>query len=453
LNGSEVGPAGIKAEQLNDDVWNYIFLNKNYPKYPKKCGIKRKVLDEMKNEFEFWYPLDLRVSGKDLIGNHLTMSLYNHAAIWNDQPEKWPRAFYTNGHLMINAEKMSKSTGNFMTLKQAMEKYGTDATRLALADSGDTLMDANFAEQTADKCILNLTKEKAWIEEHLATPELLEARTGKEMVFTDKVFQNEIYRAIDTADKAYSSMRFHDVVVAAYFELFNARDQYRAACSLPFNKSLFHQYVEAFIVVLSPIIPHWTQDIWEVLGHKGLIADAKWPKTEPEDTLLTEKTNYLRSATNSFRSQLLKQRAKMAKAKNTTPITKASINVATSFPDYQQATLEFLKNSFDKNGSVPATRDLAKELSKLPHFEGKANKKILKRAMAFGAKIVKEFETRGKAALQVAMPFDEIALLNEQNEIVSRGMEDIKISVVQQSAENSTKAGAAVPGQPKVIFS
>lgn len=36
----------------------------------------------MRNEFEYWYPMDLRVSGKDLIPNHLTMSLYNHAAIW-----------------------------------------------------------------------------------------------------------------------------------------------------------------------------------------------------------------------------------------------------------------------------------------------------------------------------------------------------------------------------------
>jgi leucyl-tRNA synthetase len=83
------------------------------------------------------YPLDLRVSGKDLINNHLTMSLYNHAAMWPDQATtRWPRSFYTNGHLMINAEKMSKSTGNFMTIVEAIGEYGADATRLALADAG-----------------------------------------------------------------------------------------------------------------------------------------------------------------------------------------------------------------------------------------------------------------------------------------------------------------------------
>ena len=41
--------------------------------------------------------MDLRVSAKDLIGNHLTMALYNHAAVWKDRPEMWPRRYDCNG--------------------------------------------------------------------------------------------------------------------------------------------------------------------------------------------------------------------------------------------------------------------------------------------------------------------------------------------------------------------
>jgi len=80
----------------------------------------------MKNEFEFWYPLDLRVSGKDLIPNHLTYFLYNHVAVWNNKKEKWPKAVRANGHLLLNSEKMSKSTGNFLTLGHAIEKFSAD---------------------------------------------------------------------------------------------------------------------------------------------------------------------------------------------------------------------------------------------------------------------------------------------------------------------------------------
>ena len=43
--------------------------------------------------------------------NHLTFCLYNHTAIWAERPDLWPASFRCNGHLLLNAEKMSKSTG------------------------------------------------------------------------------------------------------------------------------------------------------------------------------------------------------------------------------------------------------------------------------------------------------------------------------------------------------
>ncbi len=46
------------------------------------------------------------------------MALYNHTAIWEQRPDLWPRAIRSNGHLLLNSEKMSKSTGNFKTLQQ-----------------------------------------------------------------------------------------------------------------------------------------------------------------------------------------------------------------------------------------------------------------------------------------------------------------------------------------------
>lgn len=68
---------------------------------------------------------------------------------------------------MSAGEKMSKSTGNFLTLEQAIKKYSADAMRLAMADAGDLMDDANFSEDTANAAILKLTKELTWIEETL----------------------------------------------------------------------------------------------------------------------------------------------------------------------------------------------------------------------------------------------------------------------------------------------
>lgn len=60
----------------------------------------------------------IQVSGKDLINNHLSFCLYTHTAIWRERPELWPRAIRCNGHLKLNNEKMSKSTGAPISMPQ-----------------------------------------------------------------------------------------------------------------------------------------------------------------------------------------------------------------------------------------------------------------------------------------------------------------------------------------------
>lgn len=71
--------------------------------------------------------MDLRVSGKDLIKNHLIMSLYNHAAIWNGRSDRMPQGFFTNGHVMVDGEKMAKQRGNFILLRDGINKWSADA--------------------------------------------------------------------------------------------------------------------------------------------------------------------------------------------------------------------------------------------------------------------------------------------------------------------------------------
>lgn len=131
---------------MTAEVWDYIFF-KETP-LPKKTAIKQEYLSVLRREFEYWYPMDLRVSGKDLIQNHLTFCLYNHAAIWPNDETKWPKGMRVNGHLLLNSAKMSKSDGNFLTLTEAVDKFSADGMRLCLADAGDSVEDANFVEHS-----------------------------------------------------------------------------------------------------------------------------------------------------------------------------------------------------------------------------------------------------------------------------------------------------------------
>ncbi|VDP03418.1 unnamed protein product, partial [Soboliphyme baturini] len=95
INGSKIGPLGIRPDQMTPEMWDYVFLKRE----PYEClhtDIPKSKLDRLRREFDYWYPVDLRVSGKDLIQNHLTYYLYNHVAMWPENPEKWPKSVRSN---------------------------------------------------------------------------------------------------------------------------------------------------------------------------------------------------------------------------------------------------------------------------------------------------------------------------------------------------------------------
>lgn len=137
-----------KAEDFTDLDWDMIFLKKPYNKNSK---IPEDHLLKMKASFEYWYPYDLRCSGKDLIKNHLTMTLYNHEYIWGSENiDMLPWGVFCNGWVLVDGEKMSKHKGNFLLLGDSCNKYTADVMRLAMANSGDTLDDANIELKPID---------------------------------------------------------------------------------------------------------------------------------------------------------------------------------------------------------------------------------------------------------------------------------------------------------------
>jgi leucyl-tRNA synthetase len=458
LDGSVVGPAGVRAEQLTSQVFNYIFRNKDCPT-PPVTDIPLETLDTMKREFEFWYPMDLRVSGKDLINNHLTMSLYNHAAIWSNQPEMWPRSFFTNGHLMINAMKMSKSTGNFMTMSDAIAKFGADATRFALADSGDSLEDANFDESTANATILRLTKEDAWIDEIISDSTL---RSG-DYNFFDLVFQNKINICIRDCKTAMDQMLYHNAIVAGVFELTNARDSYRACVEGPLHRDLCMHWLKVYCLILSPFCPHFAQHAWSKIGQLGFIINSRFPEPSGEENLiLTRQMKYLDATGNNVRASLNKKLATVKKAndkgkgpKTIGPVfNAATIFVAPAYSSWQQACLRMMQQEMaDGKEAKTWARSLASAVSNLPEI--KANKKLNAPAMQFVGFNAGEFETRGAAALELQLPFDELKLLTENIQYIKRGLdvEFVNIDTNDSPFAISTgNQGVGDPGKPVPYF-
>lgn len=91
---------------------------------------------------------------------------------------------------------MGESTGSFLTLKDAIQKYGADATRVALADAGDGTEDANLEETVANNTILRLFTLKQWCEEMMSGQTL---RSGPEKTLWDRLFENEMNTLVGNA--------------------------------------------------------------------------------------------------------------------------------------------------------------------------------------------------------------------------------------------------------------
>ena len=164
IDGKVRGKLDIAPEQMTDEIWEYIFVD---GPWPANAPLPKEKADAMKCEYEYFYPFDVRSSGKDLINNHLSFAVYNHAAIFPES--KWALSMRANGHMLLNGQKMSKSKGNSLTLRESVEKFGADATRLALADAGDGIEDANFEEKNANPNILRIHTLLLWCEVSLVT--------------------------------------------------------------------------------------------------------------------------------------------------------------------------------------------------------------------------------------------------------------------------------------------
>ncbi|XP_074147819.1 leucine--tRNA ligase, cytoplasmic isoform X3 [Sminthopsis crassicaudata] len=447
LRGQAESPLGIRAQAMTKEVWDYIFF-KEAP-FPK-TQIPKEKLDKLKEEFEFWYPVDLRVSGKDLVPNHLSYYLYNHVAMWPGQSDKWPKAVRANGHLLLNSEKMSKSTGNFLTLTQAIDKFSADGMRLALADAGDTVEDANFVEAMADAGILRLYTWVEWVKEMVANWDSL--RSGPASTFNDRVFASEMNAGIVKTEQNYEKMMFKEALKTGFFEFQAAKDKYRELAIEGMHRDLVFQFIEVQTLLLTPICPHVCEHVWMLLGKPDSIMKAVWPLAGPVDEVLIRSSQYLMEVAHDLRLRL-KNYMMPAKGKKVDkqPHQKPShctIYVAKNYPPWQHTTLSVLRRHFEANeGKLPDNKIIASELGNLPEL-----KKYMKKVMPFVAMIKENLEKTGPQVLDLQLEFDEQGVLMENIVYLTNSLELDHIEVKFAFEADDRIREDCCPGKPLTVF-
>ena len=272
-----VNDGTVTPENLTKEFFDYIFLDKgDVSKISHTSKISEEVINKVKKEFQYFYPVDSRHSGRDLVQNHLSFFVLNHVAIFDKK--YWPKEIVVNGSVMMNGSKMSKSMGNIIPLRTAIKEHGADPIRLAIISSAELLQDADF-NMTSVSGIQN--KLESLLDEcsRLKTGNKIELEAEDRWILSKT--QNMIAQVTEAIEKMRLREALHDILFS--FELDLNWYSKRVNAKNRENISGILHYINSIrVTMLSPFAPHIAEEMWEKLGHSDSVSKSTWPKFSPE---------------------------------------------------------------------------------------------------------------------------------------------------------------------------
>ncbi len=278
----------IQPIQLADDVLDHIFLGiGNAIEIAEKANLDVKILEQMRNEFLYFYPLDSRHSGRDLVPNHLTFMIFNHTAIFGE--ELWPRQIVTNGSVMMKGVKMSKSFGNIIPLREALKMFGADTLRLSVLATAELLQDAEFSPPVAKSMRERIERLYRFVAEAAKTRRRRKA-SEKSLTTIDKWMLSRLQEHIRKATEAMNKLAIRKAIHTTLYELDQDFQWYQRRITdqkekMKRKKVIAHisdEVIDAQIRMLAPVAPHICEEMWEMMGEKGFISLTSWPT--PDET-------------------------------------------------------------------------------------------------------------------------------------------------------------------------
>ncbi len=272
------GPATRESDTLDTFVdSSFYFL-----RYPDANNTKQAWDKELINKI---MPVDVYVGGKEHATMHLIYARFMTKALRDmgylnfDEPFK--KLIHQGMILGPDGNKMSKSKGNTVAPDDYVDKYGSDAFRMyimfgfSFVDGGPWKDEGIQAvrrylsriEALTEKVINNKYEEKASIDE----PE-------KELLYVKN-------RTIKAMGEDIDKFQFN-TAIARSMEYLNEMIKYE---QLPvINKKLLKECLETHIKLISPLVPHFSEEIWEMLGNKESVHKEKWPKYDENELIKNE---------------------------------------------------------------------------------------------------------------------------------------------------------------------
>jgi leucyl-tRNA synthetase len=281
------------TSRLPDAFFNFTLLGQGtVDTVAEQTGIPKKILNGIRSEFQYFYPVDMRHSARDLVSNHLSFYIFHHSSLF---PEKqWPRGIVANGFVMMEGAKMSKSLENIIPLRQGIAKFGADPVRVGVMATAELGQDTDFSESLAVS-----------IQERLATligqARKLGAKktVGKSKPSTlDRWMISRLGSAVQTATSALDRLRVREAINIILYQLDNDIAWYKRRLGPKKPRShnrdrVLRKVLETRTRMMAPLAPHTAEEIWSRIGNKGFVVQTDWPEeseSEKDPTAEREET-------------------------------------------------------------------------------------------------------------------------------------------------------------------
>jgi leucyl-tRNA synthetase len=234
---------------------------------------------ELREEWEYWYPVDYRCSATDLIRNHLTFYIYHHAELF--EPGNWPGGITSMGLGLLEGEKMSSSKGHVVLPGKAVDEYGADTVRFFLLNSAEPWQDYDWRADAVSSARDQL--ERFWDRaQDIADREVPDdpALSG-----VDRLLLTRLRATVETTTDALENFETRTASQAAFYNFEEDLRWYRRRTDTnrPGAVWTLRRVLETSLRLLAPFVPFMANELHEQLTGDPA-EEATWPEPDPDLT-------------------------------------------------------------------------------------------------------------------------------------------------------------------------
>ncbi|AZT90450.1 leucine--tRNA ligase [Caldicellulosiruptor changbaiensis] len=264
---------GKPARRETDTMDTFICSSWYYFRYtdPQNC---EKPFE--KSLVDYWLPVDQYIGGVEhailhlLYSRFFTKVLYDLGYVSFEEPFK---NLLTQGMVLKDGAKMSKSLGNIVSPEDIIEKYGADTARLFILFAAPPERDLEWSDQGVEGCFRFLNRLwRLYIE--------LKDKLSESISTGQSELDEELnYRLNYTIKKVTEDIgeRFNfNTAISSIMELLNFLYDYKEKGSL--NRELIMKTLKNLLILIYPFTPHIACELWEIMGFEGDIEDVSWPE-------------------------------------------------------------------------------------------------------------------------------------------------------------------------------